>query len=138
MNMHMHIHTYIHAHPTLMYVRVYIQAYAHIHTSSHTYICKGNQLGDQLLVRLEHVCTRTNLVTEPDTAWQGNRSCIENYAGRPLKGTFGTHYSKPIKPISEKTKEHIVVYMFTCRYTHTHIHTYIHTHVHRSIWYCHH
>ncbi len=41
-------------------------------------------------------CMRMNLVTEPDTAWQGIRSCIENYAGLPLKGTFGTHYSKPI------------------------------------------
>ncbi len=41
-------------------------------------------------------CMRTNLVTEPDTAWQGIRSCIEFYAGRSLKGTFGTHYSKPI------------------------------------------
>jgi hypothetical protein len=25
---------------------------------------------------LKHVCMRTNLVTEPDTAWQGIRSCI--------------------------------------------------------------
>jgi hypothetical protein len=45
---------------------------------------------------LKHVCMRTNLVIEPDTAWQGIRSCIEYYAGHPLKGTFGTHYSKPI------------------------------------------
>jgi hypothetical protein len=41
-------------------------------------------------------CMRTNLVTEPDTAWQGIRSCIENYASRPFTGTFGTHYSEPI------------------------------------------
>ncbi len=45
---------------------------------------------------LKHVCMRTNLVTEPGTAWQGNRGCIELYAGHLLKGTFGTHYSKPI------------------------------------------
>jgi hypothetical protein len=40
------------------------------------------------------------LTTQWSTAWQGNRSCIENYAGRPFKGTFGTHYFKPIKPIA--------------------------------------
>ncbi len=30
------------------------------------------------------VCMRTNLVTEPDTVWQGNQGCVENYAGSHL------------------------------------------------------
>ncbi len=49
---------------------------------------------------LEHVCMRTNLVTEPGTACQGNPSCIENYAGRHLWHTIQQTYHFLVKPIS--------------------------------------
>ncbi len=57
-----------------------------------------NLMNQEESEHLKHVCMRTNLVTEPDTVWQGNESCIENYTGSPFKGTFGRHYSKHIKP----------------------------------------
>ncbi len=86
---HLYIYTCMHA-----YTRIYIYIYAYIYI--YIYILINREDNEHL----KHVCMRTNIVTEPDTAWQGNRSCIENYAGSPFKSTFGTHYSKPIKPIS--------------------------------------
>ncbi len=59
-------------------------------------IVRSNWQIERIMSISSMFCMRTNLVTEPDTAWQGIRSCIENYAGRPFEGTFGTHYSKPI------------------------------------------
>jgi hypothetical protein len=50
---------------------------------------------------LKHVCMGTNLVTDPDTAWQGNWSCIEKDQPAVLLSTALAHVTaKLFEPIS--------------------------------------